>query len=477
MSTQQTTPRRRRPLVALLAVGLLVISPAAPALAEPTAPSDKDVRDARSAVAGAARSVAAIEVRLAQQAVERDAAESAVQAAGEDYTRAEVERETAAAAAEVAAERYERANEDAEHARRTLVAVARQAARSGGSMDGVQAFLSAEGFEELVERSNAIARVGARSDEAVQSYLASQLVATALKARSDDAYAEQEDKTRAAKDALAAAEQTHADAEAALAAADAERDELIAELAAARSTSTAVEAARQNQLDLERRQRAEAAAEAERRPSSSTGGSTAPGTSTPGTSPGATTPGATTPGTTTPGTTTPGTTPGATTPTAPPAVDPVAPPVTVPTVPPVTAPTTPSGQYGLGTGTSRGSAAQGAAAVAWAVARVGTPYVWGGVGPDGYDCSGLTMKAWRDAGVNLNRTSRDQYKQVRKITYDEMRPGDLVFWGSNANNPDSITHVAMWMGNNQIVEAPRAGVPVRVTSMRWSGTMPYAGRP
>ncbi|WP_066585651.1 coiled-coil domain-containing protein [Cellulomonas timonensis] len=213
MSTQRTTPRRHRHLVALLGVGLLVIAPSVPAMAEPSAPSDKDVRDARAAVAGASRSVAAIEVRLAQQSVEREAAEVAVQAAGEAYTRAEVDRETAAASAEVAAERYERANEEAEHARRTLVAVARQAARSGGSMDGVQAFLSAEGFEELVERSNAIARVGARSDEAVQSYLATQLVATALKTRSDDAYAEQEDKTRAAKDALATAEQTHADAE------------------------------------------------------------------------------------------------------------------------------------------------------------------------------------------------------------------------------------------------------------------------
>ncbi|MDM8083513.1 C40 family peptidase [Cellulomonas cellasea] len=466
MSTQRTTPRRHRPLVALLGVGLLVMGPSVPAMAEPTAPSDKDVRDARAAVAGAARSVAAIEVRLAQQSVEREAAEVAVQAAGEAYTRAEVDRETAAASAQIAAERYEQANEEAEHARRTLVAVARQAARSGGSMDGVQAFLSAEGFEELVERSNAIARVGARSDEAVQSYLATQLVATALKARSDDAYAEQEDKTRAAKDALATAEQTHADAEAALAAADAEREALIAELAVARDTSAAVETARQNQLDLERRQRAEAAAEAERRPSAPTGGS------------GATTPGGGSSGGSAPGS------PGTSVPVTPPtAVDPIVPPVTTPTAPPVTTPTpppatsTPGGQYGLGTGTTRGSAAQGAAAVAWAVARVGTPYLWGGVGPDGYDCSGLTMKAWRDAGVNLNRTSRDQYKQVRKIAYDEMRPGDLVFWGSNVNDPDSITHVAMWMGNNQIVEAPRAGVPVRVTSMRWSGTMTYAGRP
>ena len=144
--------------------------------------------------------------------------------------------------------------------------------------------------------------------------------------------------------------------------------------------------------------------------------------------------------------------------------------------PPAPAPA-PSTPYGLGTGTSRGSAAAGSAAVAWAQSKVGLPYVWGGVGPDGYDCSGLTMGAWRSAGVNLNRTSRDQYKQVLKISYDQLRPGDLVFWGSNPSDPNSIHHVAMWVGGGQIVEASRPGVPLRVTSMRWSGTMPYAGRP
>ncbi|MFS0702794.1 C40 family peptidase, partial [Cellulomonas sp. 179-A 4D5 NHS] len=137
----------------------------------------------------------------------------------------------------------------------------------------------------------------------------------------------------------------------------------------------------------------------------------------------------------------------------------------------------PSNPYGLGTGRSRGSAGQGETASAWARAQTGIPYLWGGTGPSGYDCSGLTGGAWRSAGVNLNRTSRDQYKQVLKISYDSMRPGDLVFWSTDPNNPDKIHHVAMYVGGGQIMEAAREGVPVRLTSMRWSGTMPYAGRP
>ncbi len=58
-----------------------------------------------------------------------------------------------------------------------------------------------------------------------------------------------------------------------------------------------------------------------------------------------------------------------------------------------------------------------------------------------------------------------------------MRPGDLVFWGDNPNDPGSVYHVAMYIGNGQIVEASRPGVPLRVTAMRWTSTMPYAGRP
>ena len=95
--------------------------------------------------------------------------------------------------------------------------------------------------------------------------------------------------------------------------------------------------------------------------------------------------------------------------------------------------------------------------------RSGCPYIWGGVGPDGYDCSGLSMGAWRTAGVNLARTTRDQYKQVLKISYNDLRPGDLVFWSTDPNNPDAIYHVAIWAGDGQIMEASKPGDPLRTT--------------
>lgn len=134
--------------------------------------------------------------------------------------------------------------------------------------------------------------------------------------------------------------------------------------------------------------------------------------------------------------------------------------------------------YGLlGTGSQRGSAAQGEAAVAWALQQVGKPYVYGAAGPNAFDCSGLTMRAWGVAGVSLNRSSRDQYRQVYKITYGSLRPGDLIFFGTDPGDPGSVYHVSMYIGGGQIVEASRPGVPLRVASMRWTDTMPYAGRP
>ncbi len=471
---------RTRAAVATLAAAVLLVGSASTGSADPTAPSDQGVRAAQQAVTAAQMSVAEIEVRLAQQSVERDAAVVAVQAAGEKYTQADSDRLAAADAATEAATRSAAADAQAETARRSLVAIARQTARSGGSMDTIEAVLSADGFRQVVDRSTTLARVGNKADRAVQRYRAAQLVATALQARADSAVAAQAAASSAAKDALAAAQATQAASDAALAAAAAERDGLIGQLAAARSTSAAVERARQDQLDADRQARANAAAEAQRRAAAP------PAVAAPA----VTTVAATRPPTTTSATTPPpasaapaAAAPAVAAPAAPVASDPsplttTAPAPTPPTPPALPAsPAAPTGAYALGTGRSRGSADQGAAAAAWGSAQLGLPYVWGGTGPEGFDCSGLTMRSWQAAGVNLVRTASDQYKQVLKISFDAIRPGDLVFYSTDPNDPDAIYHVAMWIGGNQVVEASRAGVPVRIAAMRWAATMPFAGRP
>ncbi|WP_199425281.1 C40 family peptidase [Actinotalea solisilvae] len=467
----------RRAAAATTLVLLLGTATAGASWADPDVSTD-DVAAAQDAVRTAARDVASLEVALATQSAALETAWTDVAAAAEDYTEAVGARDAATARSEEAAAQAAAAAEDAEVARDELGQIALQAYRSGGTLDGLGAFLSADGFEDLVARRTAMDQLGSQAQRAVQRFDAADLVARTLQTRADEAAARAEAAAQAAEDALATAQQLYATAEEQVAAIAAEREVLLSELAALRQTSLEVERARQAQVDAERAARAEAAAAAQR------GVTPSPPSATPPPTPSAATPPVTAPPVVAPPVSAPPVT-------APPVVAPpvTAPPVTAPPVtpppvvaPPVTAPpvVTPppaSDPYGLGTGSQRGTAAQGQSAVAWAVSQVGKAYGWGAAGPEAFDCSGLTSKAWAAAGLSIHRTSRDQYRQVQKISYDSMRPGDLIFYGSVGSDPGSITHVAMFVGNGQMVEAPRPGVAVRVTAIRWSGTMPYAGRP
>jgi cell wall-associated NlpC family hydrolase len=98
----------------------------------------------------------------------------------------------------------------------------------------------------------------------------------------------------------------------------------------------------------------------------------------------------------------------------------------------------------------------GQTAVEIAVAQLGKPYRWGGSGPNSFDCSGLTSYAWAQAGVTVPRTSGAQYAGTTRISRSELRPGDLVFYHS------PISHVAMYIGDGRVVEAPNSGNNVRI---------------
>lgn len=487
--------RRLRSRASVAAAALLLV--VVPVGAASAAPTEDEVREARAAADAAAGSVASIEVELASLTAAQDAAWQTVQAAGEDYAAALELAEATRAAAEAAQARSAEADADREVARSELGTVAMGAHRSGGTMAQLGAMLDADGFEDLVQRSAALDRLGAQADRAVQRFTAADLAARTLLRLADVAATAAQNATAAAASALQVAEDAQADAEAQVAVAQQQRAVLVAELAALRGTAVAVEQARQDALEQQRQERAEAAAAAARgverdgTPADDARADGAPDATPPaqgseGSAPSRPADPPSRPADPPSGPADPPTGPAdpPTRPADPPArPDPPAPDPPPsrpsPTPPPATTPPPkpPSDPYGLGTGSQRGSAAQGSAAVAWAVEQVGKPYVWGGTGPGGFDCSGLTSQAWRAAGVTINRTSRDQYTQVRKIRYADMRPGDLIFYGSDTSRPSSITHVAMFVGNGQMVEAPRPGVNLRVTAIRWSGTMPYAGRP
>ncbi len=107
-----------------------------------------------------------------------------------------------------------------------------------------------------------------------------------------------------------------------------------------------------------------------------------------------------------------------------------------------------------------------AAAVSYAMAQVGDAYVYGAAGPDAYDCSGLTMASWAQAGVALPHSSSAQYSSGPQVPASALQPGDLVFYYS------PISHVGMYIGNGMIVHAANPSTGVQVTGLY---SMPFSG--
>lgn len=118
------------------------------------------------------------------------------------------------------------------------------------------------------------------------------------------------------------------------------------------------------------------------------------------------------------------------------------------------------------TGTTAAPTSRAAEAVAFAYAKLGSPYVWGATGPNAFDCSGLTQAAYRSAGVSLPRTTYAQINAGQRVTRSELQPGDLVFFYSG------ISHVGIYVGDGQMIHAPNPSAPVRLAPI---DQMPFAG--
>ncbi|SCE67371.1 NlpC/P60 family protein [Micromonospora purpureochromogenes] len=114
---------------------------------------------------------------------------------------------------------------------------------------------------------------------------------------------------------------------------------------------------------------------------------------------------------------------------------------------------------------------QALAAVRYALAQLGDPYLWSAEGPDRFDCSGLMWAAYRSAGYyDLPRVSRDQYYATRARSVDRsaLLPGDLLFFASGSSWT-TIHHVGMYIGGGKMVQAPSTGDVVKISTVRWSG--------
>jgi len=130
-----------------------------------------------------------------------------------------------------------------------------------------------------------------------------------------------------------------------------------------------------------------------------------------------------------------------------------------------------------------GSVAPGAppsGVVALARAQLGLPYVWGGASPStSFDCSGLVQWVYGQNGVRLPRTAQGQYDATARVPTDQLQPGDLLFYEHTYASADTVTHVGIYIGDGQMINAPTTGDVVRVMPAfdgYWADHFAGAGR-
>lgn len=429
-----------------------------------------DIDEAKKAESQTSSSIADLEVQLAQLKSDLQASQIKAASANEDYLEAAAELEVATTAAADAQTAADDAAAATETARSSLGATVVETYQDGGNpLDALTPYLSSESLADATDTSVALTRVGENRSADLQNFEAHQAVAENMRSIAQTKVAEKETVATNAQSLKATADAEVTKASTAVADAKSKRESLISQLATQRNTTVELETQYQDRLEAERQAREEAAAktaaeeaarkaeEEKRAQASASPAPTAPPTPSPSPSqsPSATpTPEATT---------APATTEAApaTTEAAPETTEaaPAPAPETEVAPEPEPAPAVNVAQTAIDT----------------SYTFLGVPYVWGGESYDGVDCSGLVMLSYQAAGVYLTHSSRVQYGEGAQVPIDEAQPGDLVFWSSDGTQ-SGIYHVAIYLGDDQMIEAPTFGVPVRVTGMRYSGVMPYVVR-
>lgn len=432
------------------------------ALASPSVPSDDDIAAVDAAAEDTAAQISALEAELATNQAAYDAATIAAQIAAEEYTVAMVALEDAEQEQADAEQQAAEADDELDAASAAMAELAMASYRSGGDIAQLGALLSADGLEDALAQATTYQVLGTSTAAAEQRYADAVVASDVANARAAEAVAERAEAATALEQASAAAEQTAAEAAAILTANQSRYGALIAELAALRQTSVEMEQQRQEAAEAARFEQENAAAAAAlgvQEPTARAPEADAaepaqdPTTSQPSGESTTAAPTAAAPTTAAP--TQAPTTPAPTTPA----------PTTTTTKPPTSTPPPPPP-----------STSANAAALAWAKTQIGKPYVYGAAGPGSYDCSGLTMQAYRNAGISIPRTSGAQYYAGDLVPVGQMKPGDLFFYSSNGS-PSGIYHVAIYAGNGMRLHAPSPGKTVELVPMWWQNVLPYAARP
>ncbi|HEX5190533.1 MAG TPA: C40 family peptidase [Streptosporangiaceae bacterium] len=119
------------------------------------------------------------------------------------------------------------------------------------------------------------------------------------------------------------------------------------------------------------------------------------------------------------------------------------------------------------------SSTAASAAIAFARQQVGKPYLWGATGPDAFDCSGMTMMAYRAAGIDIPRTSQQQWQWGPRVDPSQVQPGDLVFFAGADGSTTAPGHVGIVIGHGMMIDAPSTGFLVRIEPYTSSGAVGF----
>ena len=471
--------KRSRAFRSTVAVVLASMVLSANPVAFADGPSQDDINKSKQKEASTSASIASLEARLATLKANTENATMKAQIATEDYLQSLDALNKAKAATAAARAKATAATKQTHQARKSLSDVVVQTYQDGGNpFDIVSPYLTGRSLGDIASQKAALDRAGENTDAKLQKVQALQSVATTMEgiaAQKESAQRTATQKTEATKNAAQAAANA---AQAAQSQATSQRANLISQLAAQRNTTVALETQRQEQLEQAeqnrkneeaRKQAQQAAAQAkakeeqEKQNEAKAKETASPTPSQPDPQPSQTaTPEPAPSQSTTPE---PAPSPSETSQPAPaPAPEPEPAPAPTPEPDPEPEPDpTPAPSGGADV------------AIAKAYTFIGVDYVWGGDSYSGVDCSGLAMLSWAAAGVSLTHSSRAQYWEGTHVSLDSVQPGDLIFWSSDGS-AGSIYHVAIYLGNDQMIEAPTFGVPVRVTGVRYSGIMPYAVR-
>lgn len=472
--------KRSRAFRSTVAVVLASMVLSANPVAFADGPSQDDINKSKQKEASTSASIASLEARLATLKANTENATMKAQIATEDYLQSLDALNKAKAATAAARAKATAATKQTHQARKSLSDVVVQTYQDGGNpFDIVSPYLTGRSLGDIASQKAALDRAGENTDAKLQKVQALQSVATTMEgiaAQKESAQRTATQKTEATKNAAQAAANA---AQAAQSQATSQRANLISQLAAQRNTTVALETQRQEQLEQAEQNRkneearkqaqqaqqaaaqAKAKEEQEKQNEAKAKETASPTPSQPDPQPSQTA----TPEPAPSQTTTPEPAPSPSE-TSQPAPEPEPAPSPTPTPEPDPEPEpdpTPAPSGGADV------------AIAKAYTFIGVDYVWGGESYSGVDCSGLAMLSWAAAGVSLTHSSRAQYWEGTHVSLDSVQPGDLIFWSSDGS-AGSIYHVAIYLGNDQMIEAPTFGVPVRVTGVRYSGIMPYAVR-